>query len=510
MKIHELLQRNANRFPSKTFLYTAKKSVTYRDASEIVNNAAAGLRSLGVSVGDRVEFLAPDSIEYVLGMLATFRLGAIASLIDVADSEYFSAHTKTIEPKALFISSELASKFESTLKEMREIRPVCLDGGGENWTIRWEELQESGNGKVETHFDDMAPCHLSFTSGTTYQPKPVVLSQEPTVRATRVISERFGISPDEITLTITPYSNSHVLVYGFLPQLHKAATTGFIEGAWDTSTGPKQCWDLIKQRSVTFLSGHTYRLRPVADYALLHKQRRVSLRKVVSGGGPSYLSLRKKWQQLGVSFLETYGMSECGGAVAATPPHAFKIGKSVARPGVPSCGPVLSDKEVRIVDEHDTELPPGQVGEITFRGGYMWGYWRMDDETKKKTRSGWLHTDDFGYIDEFDNVYWLSRNTDLIHTRTGTIYPRITEEVLYLHKGIMQASVISVEDTSTGETPWAFVVPYPNRKLSEEALLRFCGRKLPKEYIPSRIIIKTSLPLTASGKIEKKALRHFV
>lgn len=510
MKIHQLLERNASRFPSKTFLYTSSRLVTYSEAWEIVKNASGGLHSLGIGAGDRVEFLAPDSIEYVLGMLATFKLGAIASLIDVADSDRFLDYTKTIEPKVILLSHELATRFEEDLESMKDLKFVSFEGR-RNFTIAWKELLNSGNPDFEASFDEEAPCHLSFTSGTTYEPKPVVLSQEPTVRATRIISERFEISPDDITLTITPYSNSHVLVYGLLPQMHKQATTGFIEGPWNTSMGPKSCWDIVKRRHVTFLSGHTYRLRPVADYALAHRREKFRLRKVVSGGGPSYLSLRKKWQKLRITFMETYGMSECGGALAATPPQTVKLGKAVARPGVPTCGPVLPDKEVRIVNEHDTELPPGEVGEITFRGGYMWGYWRMPDETAEKTRSGWLHTGDVGYIDEYDNLYWLARKTDLIHSGEKILYPRITEEALYLNDGVAQASVVSVGDkSSSGEVPWAFVVPYPKTRLSEENLLRFCKMKLPTHYVPRRIIIRKSLPLTASGKIEKKALKNLM
>ena len=509
MKIHELLERNARRFPSKVFLYTSRASLKYKDAWEIVTRASAGLRSLGVGTGDRVEFLASDSIEYVLAMLATFKLGAIASLIDVADSDRFMDYTNSIDPKAILLSSDLARKLATYLIEKKGINSICLDGKLD-FAVGWDELLDSGKPSQDFSFDDNAPCHLSFTSGTTYEPKPVVLSHEPTVRATRIISERFAISPDDVTLTITPYSNSHVLVYGLLPQLHKGATTGFIQGPWNKTSSPKSCWGVIKLRRVTFLSGHTYRLRPVIDYALDRQLGRFCLRKVVSGVGPSYLSLRKKWEKFGVAFMETYGMSECGGAVAATPPHRFKVGQKGYTPRVPSCGPILPDKEVKIVNDKDVEVATGEVGEIAFRGGYMWGYWEMADETKEKTRGGWLHTGDVGYVDEYDNLYWLARKTDLIRSKRKILYPRITEEALYHYEGVAQASVIAVESSPFGEVPWAFVVALRKSHVSEEQLIRYCRRNLPADYVPRRIIIAESLPLTSSGKIEKKALRKMI
>jgi long-chain acyl-CoA synthetase len=511
MKIHELLKRNASLFPTKIFLYTEGESITYGKAWEEVQRVSSALDSMGLGIGDRVEFFATDSIPYVLGMLSVFARGAIAAFVDIADGARLKEYHNMIEPKIVFCDSKSLPTFSNAAAGSSKV--IMLDGGSQQQQVSWNDLIKSADYEPkEFDFTDDTSCHLAFTSGTTYLPKPVVLAHEPTVRATRVIVERFGLLDDDITLSVTPYSNSHVLVYGLLPQMHRRSTTGFLLGAWDPNSGPSRTWKLIKKKRVTLLSGNTYRLRTIADYAIRRKLARGKLRKVVSGGGPAYQSLRTKWQKLGVSLIETYGMSECGGAVSETAQYAIKQGRMVYKPLVPSSGIIMADKEVRIVDEGDHELPRGVPGQIIFRGGYMVGYWRMPKETSEKTAGGWLHTGDIGFLDEYDSLYWLARATDLIKNKEGkTLYPRITEEALYLHPCVAQTSVVAVDEGST-QAPYAFVVPYHNNKnkISEKELIRFITRKLPAEYVPSRIIIRENLPMTASGKIEKKSLKGLI
>jgi len=137
----------------------------------------------------------------------------------------------------------------------------------------------------------------------------------------------------------------------------------------------------------------------------------------------------------------------------------------------------------------------------------MWGYWRMPQETAKTTRGGWLHTSDIGLVDEFDNIYWLARKTDIIHTEKGPIYPRVIEEALFDHQSVRQACVVGLQE-GKHQVPVALVTLFHGENVREEDLLNHCTSTLDRTYWPSRVVIKTEFPMTPTGKIDKKQLRE--
>jgi acyl-CoA synthetase (AMP-forming)/AMP-acid ligase II len=498
MRMHELLERNASRAPDKTFLFSELKSITNMEASRLVQAAAAGFRSLGVMRGDRVLIFAPNSIEYVIAMFVAFKLGAIAALIDVLDPEGFHRNVRRLSPKLVVSTSKHVDQLR---KSARRVKFVSFDDGNTS-AHSWQGLLGHRRSLSQQDFKEDAPCHLSFTSGTTYEPKPAVLSHEPTLRATRCIAERLGLNDEDTSLGITTLSSSHIFVYAILPQMHRQATTGIME-SWDAA----RAWHTIQERKVRLVSGTAMRLSELADYAKEHAIERDSLRLVLSGGSAGIGRIRQKWQALGVQFVETYGMSELGGSVAFGYPWPFKSRPVKPFESIPTVGPPLPDKEVRIADEKGKEVPVGVPGEILVRGGFMWGYWRMPRETAKAARRGWLHTSDIGFTDEFDNIYWLARKTDIIQTEGGPVYPRVIEEVLFSHQSVRQACVIGLPK-GKHHTPVAFVTLFSDKQVREEDLLAYFRTKLGEEFWPSKIMIQDTLPMTPTGKIDKRQLKR--
>jgi acyl-CoA synthetase (AMP-forming)/AMP-acid ligase II len=254
------------------------------------------------------------------------------------------------------------------------------------------------------------------------------------------------------------------------------------------------------------ISGVAIRLSELADYASEHGTGRENVRLVLSGGSAGIGRIRKKWEELGVRFVETYGMSELGGSVAMGYPHPFMSKPVKPFESIPVIGPPLPDKEVRVVDEHDSEVTAGKPGEIVLRGGFMWGYWKMRQETAKTCRGGWLHTSDIGFMDELDNVYWLARKTDVIRTKSGPIYPRVIEEVLFAHPSVRQACAVGINEDD-GQTPVGFVTLFSRGEMPEELLLAHCRSNLDRAFWPSKIVVRDSLPMTPTGKIDKKRLK---
>jgi acyl-CoA synthetase (AMP-forming)/AMP-acid ligase II len=499
MRMHELLERNASRAPEKICIFSESRSITNREASDAVQRVASGFRSLGVKKGDRVLIFAPNSIDFVLAMFAAFKLGAIATCIDVLDLPSYHRNAKRLAPKLVISTSEHSDELKKS--SPRTAKFISFDSNKE-FDHSWQRLLTHQQGKIQSDFGENAACHLSFTSGTTYEPKPAVLSHEPTVRATRCIAERLGLTRDDTTIGVTTLSSSHILVYAILPQMHRMATAGIME-SWD----PAQAWRMIHDHQVRLISGTAIRLSELADYAKEHGIRKGNLRLILSGGSAGIGKIREKWERLGVRFVETYGMSELGGSVAMGHPRPFESKPIKSFDSVPAIGPPLPDKEVKIVDERGREVPIGTPGEILITGGFMWGYWRMPKETAKATRGGWLHTSDVGFMDEFDNVYWLARKTDIIHTARGPIYPRVIEETLFSHKSVRQASVVGLGE-SGHQNAVGFVTLFEGKSVDEEELLSHCRSVLAQEFWPSTVVIKSRFPMTPTGKIDKKQFKQ--
>ena len=173
-----------------------------------------------------------------------------------------------------------------------------------------------------------------------------------------------------------------------------------------------------------------------------------------------------------------------------------------------SIGPALPDKEVRILDESDREVPIGEPGEMCIRGGCMVGYWDMAEKTRKVVRDGWLHTGDMGQMDSEGYIAMLGRWSERIVSAGRAIFPRPMEEALMRHRAVRYAAVIGTPDDEAGELPKAIVSLHEERRVSEEELLQHCRADIGAENSPTSLVIIEEMPMTATGKIGRAQLQE--
>ncbi len=499
MLLHEILWRCAARNKWKNFIFSENEKVTYEEAFETVRKVASGLRSLGVEKGDPVCMFASNSVRYILAMFGVFMAGGVSALIDPLHTDKLVERVNFLKSKILMFSGDLLSTVKEKRGFMSNVNKFIAITGSADFAINWDNLTSMGVEPVDVDLHGDDPCHLAYTSGTTYLPKPAVLPHGSVARSTRCIAERLKLTDGDTTLGITTLSSSHILVYGILPQMHVGASVGVI-GDWNTG----KAWEIIHKERVKVVSGTAVKLGELVDEALDKGIDKGSLKFVLSGGSAASRRLREKWAELGVELVETYGMSELGGSAALWRPGGFKYKPVKPFDFIPPIGPPPCDREVKIIDERGVEVPVGEIGEIIVGGGHMWGYWGMPKETAKAARDGWLHTDDIGYVDEYGNVYWLARKTEVIFSGKKKIYPRVIEEILYSHSEVEKAAVIPVKDERLGQAPKAYVTL--KGKVTAKELLALCKNKLPSAYIPKELVILEEMPLTPTGKINKSKL----
>jgi len=174
-----------------------------------------------------------------------------------------------------------------------------------------------------------------------------------------------------------------------------------------------------------------------------------------------------------------------------------------------SAGIPRTDLEVRIFDDDDRELPPGQMGEIVSRGEVvMKGYWRNPKATAETLRGGWLHTGDLGIMDEKGYVYILDRAKDMIISGGENIYSREIEDVILRHPAVLETAVIGVPDETWGEAIKAFVALREGKEATQEEIINFCKDHMAGYKKPKSVEFVDAIPKNAYGKVLKRELRE--
>ena len=432
MLLHQILLDGANRKPDHEAFHWVErgKSLTYAEAASQVDALAGALHHLGAVKGDRITIFAHNGMDYLLSMLAAWRIGAISSLVNVRLAtdlvEYLVDHT----PKMVIYTHDMAGPVRRASNLVGSVQHlICMDGP-QDGAESLPELLSAGLAPPPDPGDESAIAHLSYTSGTTGKPKGACLAHEPTACATACIAERLLHGPDDRSFGATALSSSYHLVGNVLPALHLHATC-IVMAHWRACTGFAA---LAGTKATVFVANPPF-LTDVLEQSRKQGGPPEHLRMVVSGGGPVPPALKGAWRdELGLPLVESYGQSELGGFVA------------LGRPVLPSdadigaIGRALPDKEVRILDDHDRELPTGQVGEICLRGGFMTEYWDRPDKTRETLRNGWLHTGDVGAMSPDGLITLRGRTAELLRVDGETWFPRDVEEALMSVEGVREAA----------------------------------------------------------------------
>jgi acyl-CoA synthetase (AMP-forming)/AMP-acid ligase II len=174
-----------------------------------------------------------------------------------------------------------------------------------------------------------------------------------------------------------------------------------------------------------------------------------------------------------------------------------------------SCGVPIMACDVRVVNEKEEDIKPGEVGEIIERGDdTMMGYWKDPERTAETLKNGWLHTRDMAMVDEEGYIYIVDRKADMIISGGYNIYPTEVEEVLFRHPAVFEASVIGVPDDLWGESVKAIVVLKEGMKATEDELIQHCKNYLSSYKKPKSVDFISELPKNPYGKILRRKLRE--
>jgi acyl-CoA synthetase (AMP-forming)/AMP-acid ligase II len=499
MLMHQLLIDGAERTPDRLALHWVDRDVklSYAQAVVAMETMAGALASLGARKGDRIAVFAHNGMDYLLGLLGTWRIGAISALVNVQFADeldyYYADHT----PSIVIYTHDMAAPVRRAAKSCGSVRHlVCMDGPQEG-AHSLPELMAARLPAPPDPADEDAIAHLAYTSGTTGKPKGACLAHEPTTRAARCIAERLRITRADESFGPTALSSSYQLVGNILPALSRGAGV-HVMGKWN----PKSGWEGLDRTNATLLVANPTLLGQVLIESRGRGRLPGRLRAGLSGGGPVPPTLKRSWRdELKLPLIESFGQSELGGFMALGFPELETDDAQLTR-----VGPALPDKEVRIVDAARHPVPPGVIGEIELRGGFMQGYWGRPDKTAETIGTGWLRTGDLGLIDRDGYVTMRGRRSELIETNGVLWYPRDVEEAFCQVPGVAQAALIGVPDAHHGQRPLAFITLLDGHSLEGQGLKAAIRDKVAYDVEPLAVHVVADLPMTPTGKISKAEL----
>lgn len=354
--------------------------------------------------------------------------------------------------------------------------------------------------------DENSLAELFYTSGTSANPKGVMLTHRNIYLHAMNVCAAFHVELDTIELHTIPLF--HANGWGVTHFLTMLGGRHVMMQRFD----PVEVFRLIERECV-----HSLSLVPTMATALVNCPERAkydlsSLRRITIGGAASSPTLiREVEEKLGCTCFGGYGLTETSPALTISP---LKPGMECeGEPRYTShamAGYAVPGVELRIVDSNDQELPHDgkSVGEVVTRSdGVMQGYWRQPDVTADVLRGGWFHTGDMGTISEDGYLLIVDRKKEIIVSGGENISSLEVEKALLANPAILEVAVIPVPDEKWGEVPKAIVVLKPGASATEAEILEACRCRLAHYKCPRSVEFYPSLPKTGTGKILKRDLR---
>lgn len=494
--IDSIFSSAANESGGRTHLqFLDGTTATYAQTFERAARLAGALRSRGIQRGDRVVCLMGNCRALYEFFIATSLLGAIAVPINTQSTGYeIDRLVRDCSASGCVAEGELAALLSEEAKQRLSVRLSVSSA-----TQGWDDYEEAILGApvvTDPQSRPADPCLIIYSSGTTGDPKGIVLRQECLVENAVRVVERLKHSSDDIFLTLLP--SFHLFGYSFdfmYSGLSRAPMV--VMEAFDA----QRALDTIEKYNVTVLTGVPTMFARMFDPQLLASHKVDRIRLLVVGGGPVSPAIKLRLRGLGIEAVESYGQTEISTVAAVQIPEVD------APEG--SCGPVLRDFELRVVNADGEDVPVGEPGELLFRSPtFMHGYWNQPELTAKTLLGGWLHSGDVGRVDAQGNVYILDRVKDMIVANGFNVFPKEVENAIAAHPAVLTVAVVGVPDELRGEDIFAFVVRRPGASASSEDIADHCTRHLARYKLPRYMSLVDELPLTATGKIRRFKLRE--
>jgi fatty-acyl-CoA synthase len=487
--------RRARMNPATVALATDDESLTYAELAGRVEATAGHLRELGVSAGERVAYLGPNSIDTFVCFFATARLGGV----------FVSLNTRLAAPEIGYMLHDSGSVVLVHGPECAEVAGAAdPTAQGVKHVLAVADVRDAmASVTVAVPWPDQLvdlddPALILYTSGTTGRPKGAVLTHGNITWNTVNQLAHVDVLSSDVALCVAPLFHVTGLGQVSMPTLLKGGTVvvvrKFDAGAFLA---------LIEQRRATSFSAVPTMLKMLCEHPDWAAADLSSLRYVLYGGSQVEERVAQAWLDRGVVLQQGYGMTEAApGVFMALPDGATDRPTS---PGVPH---FFTDVEL-LTSDGTHVAGPGQ-GELLVRGPHVFShYWERPEETAKVlSPEGWYRSGDVVRIDDDGWAQIVDRVKDVIISGGENIYPAEVEAAIAELADVAAAAVVAVPDPQWGEVGCAYVVLRAGADLDELALRAHLDQRLARYKIPRYVEFRDELPTNATGKVLRAVLRE--
>jgi len=517
---------SARRFPNKPFLIYYDTKVSFAEFHNEAERVAGFLEQrCAVRKGDRVLLLMQNSPQFMIGYYGILRANAVVVPLNPMNlTQEILRYAQDAGANTLLVSQELYSRVEPLLKN-QDLKHVIVaaysDYLKEATTLAvpefitaprveyqapglslWKDVLAADlkPGPLTAGPDDL--CVMPYTSGTTGQPKGCMHTHRSVMHTTVGGMQWFALQPELTLLAVAPMFHVTGMQGGLNGPLFTGNTMVLLP-RWDREVAA-QCVQRYQVTSWTAIP------TMIQDFFLnpnIGKYDLSSIRRLSGGGAAMPAAVAQRLANVGITYVEGYGLTETIGATHINPAEHAKQQCL----GIP-----IFDTDARVIDPTTLrELPPGEIGEIIMHGPQVFlGYWNKPDDTaqvfiefdgKRFFRSG-----DLGRMDEDGYFFIVDRLKRMINASGYKVWPTEVESLMYQHPAVQEACIIGAKDAHRGETVKAVIVPRAEwrDRIEAQAIIDWCREHMAAYKVPRIIEFVDALPKSGSGKIMWRELQE--
>jgi amino acid adenylation domain-containing protein len=510
--LHDHLLQTALRLPEKVAVVCKGTQVSYAEMNAASNALAHALQRRGVERGDRVLVFADNTVETAIAFWAVLKANAVVSIVNpLTKADKLAYLLNDCRAKALITDAHLAGVYQTAAEHSSHLRLVIVTGrpdesalgrlpGGIGWDAALAGEDRSAP-PARTAIDvDLAS--IVYTSGSTGDPKGVMLTHRNMMTASLSVSTYLGMRESDVVLMILPMAFDYGL-YQMIMSFRVGACV-VIERSF---AFPTAVLNVMVKEGVTVFPGVPTIYAMLTEMASLSSYDLSRIRLVTNTAAALPLKHILRLRDLfpTAQIFSMYGVTECQRCTYLPPADLARKPASV--------GIAIPNTELWLVDENHQRVPTGEVGQIVIRGAtVMRGYWEKPEATAKRLHAGplpgeqVLYTGDLGRLDEEGYLYFVGRMDDIIKSRGEKVAPKEVENAITNIAGVKEVAVIGVPDEVLGQAVKAFVVLEKGVTLTEKDIQRECQGRLETFMVPKHVVLADDLPKTTTGKIRKKDL----
>lgn len=501
-----LMEDGALRYGSKTAFNFGNTNLSFAEVNTMANKLANSLIRMGLQPGQKVAMSCPNCTWFPIIYYATLKAGAVIVPLNVllkADEIHYYLEDSEAAFYFCFTGSAEMPVGEFGLKAFNEVatcqKIIMIEGDKQRagGAYNLEDLMREEADDFETFATEPNDTAvIIYTSGTTGKPKGAELSHSNLFCNALLSAELFSLDELDTQIVVLPLFH----IFGMTVLLNAGLYRG-VKSVLIARFDVADVTQKIDQHQATIFVGV-----PTMYWALLHNVTDAgmykSLRLCVAGGASLPVAVLEGFEKkFKVEVLEGYGMSE------GSPVVTFNNLKTGRKPG--SIGTPVWGVSVKVVNDKGEEQPEGEKGELIYKGhNVMKGYYHKPKETAEVLKNGWLYSGDVAIKDKDGFFFIVDRIKDVIIRGGLNVYPREVEEVLMQHPKVSLAAIVGVPDDKYGEEIKAFIVLKDQQHLEKEEVVSWTKQHLAAYKYPRVVEFKTSLPMTATGKLLKKELKN--